>query len=243
MRRLYSQIVKKSTNKQKMLAVLIDPDKITEDKIAQLTNLWQQTAPDFIFVGGSLVNADTETTIKQIKAVSNIPVILFPGNALQLAKNADALLFLSLISGRNAEYLIGQHVVAAGQIKRSGIEVIPTGYILIDGGCTTSVQYISGTSPIPRTKTDIAVATAIAGEMLGLRMLYIEAGSGAKEHVPAEMVKAIRGNVEIPIIVGGGLRDVESINEIYNAGADLVVVGTAIENNPTFLSDIIKNIR
>ena len=237
---IYSQIQKNRANGKKMLAILLDPDKVSSQKISYLTSLWHNASPDFIFVGGSLVNSDTSLTIDNIKQCTNLPIVLFPGSVSQLSCNVDALLFLSLISGRNPEYLIGQHTQAAFSVKHSGIEVIPTGYMLIDGGVVTSVQYVSGTMPIPRTKTDIAVSTAIAGELLGLKMLYLEAGSGAAEPVPCEMIKAIRQMVDVPIIVGGGLRSAEAIANAYKAGADMVVVGTAIENNPLFWHEIAK---
>ncbi len=235
---IYSQIQKNRANGKKMLAILLDPDKVTPQKISHLTSMWSTKSPDFIFVGGSLVSSDTSYTIENIKRNTNVPVVLFPGGVSQLAANADALLFLSLISGRNAEYLIGQHTQAAFSVKQSGIETIPTGYMLIDGGVVTSVQYVSGTMPIPRTKADIAIATAMAGELLGLKMLYLEAGSGAAEPVPSPMIEAVRQAVDIPIIVGGGLRSATAIKNAYNAGADIVVVGTAIEENVAFWNEI-----
>lgn len=235
---VYDYIVRQRQAGKKMLAVLLDPDKVTEELAVRLSELFKEHCPDMVLVGGSLVAADTEAMVRRLKSLFDVPIVLFPGNSSQIAPSADGILLLSLISGRNADYLIGQHVSSAIQIKQSGMEVIPTGYMLIEGGAVTSVQYISGTMPIPRKKNDIAVATAVAGEMLGLKMLYLEAGSGAKEHVPAEMVRAVRQQVDVPMIVGGGLRDVESVKEMFEAGADIVVVGTAIENNPDFLKKI-----
>lgn len=240
---IYSSILKKRAEGKKMLAVLIDPDKSSDDKLAKIASQWKSQGPDFIFVGGSLVNSDTKNVVDNIRLLSNVPIVLFPGDMSQFVDDADALLLLSLISGRNAEYLIGQHIKAACRIKQSGVEVLPTGYILIDGGVVTSVQYISGTTPIPNNKIDIAVATAMAGELLGLKMLYIEAGSGASQYVPTDMIRAIRQSVDIPLIVGGGLRTKESVEAVCKAGADVVVVGTAIEDNPLFLSEILNVMR
>lgn len=221
-----------------MLAVLVDPDKASDEHIANLSAICAEHTPDIVLVGGSLVSSDTDEVVKRLKKSIKAPVVLFPGSSSQVAASADAMLLLSLISGRNADYLIGQHVNSAMHIKKIGLETIPTGYMLIDGGCQTSVQYVSGTMPIPRTKTDIAVATAVAGEMLGLKMLYLEAGSGASQPVPEEIVEAVRAHVEIPIIVGGGLKDIESVKNRYKAGADIVVLGTIVEKDPCFLQEI-----
>lgn len=226
---VYEYITAKQASGEKMFVVLIDPDKFSVGTMNKLMRLFEVRKPDFIFVGGSLVVESVDDVVREVKLRCDIPVVLFPGSSQQFADSADALLFLSLISGRNAEYLIGQHVVSSVRIKRSGVEVIPTGYMLIDGGATTSVEYISGTRPLPRTKIDIAVATALAGELLGLKMLYLEAGSGAKDSVPEEMISAVRKAVSLPLIVGGGLRSEESIKKAFDAGADMVVVGTAIE--------------
>ena len=175
------------------------------------------------------MSADTSEVVAQIKKKTTLPIVLFPGNASQVVGNADALLLLSLISGRNAEFLIGQHVNAAVQIAKTNLEVIPTGYILIDGGVATSVQYMSATQPIPANKVDIATATALAGELLGLKMVYLEAGSGARNPVSSEIISSVRDTLHIPIIVGGGLRSVAEVERVWNAGADIAVVGTAIE--------------
>lgn len=222
-----------------MLVVLIDPDKASPQHISRLCGLFADSKPDMLFVGGSLVCSAIDDVVAELKRQTDVPVVLFPGNAAQLSPQADALLMLSLISGRNADYLIGQHVHAAPAIAQSGIEVIPTGYMLIESGVQTSVEYISNTKPIPRGKTDIALATAMAGEQLGLRMLYLEAGSGAQQPVPAEMISAVRQKISIPLIVGGGLRSREAIAEAYNAGADIVVVGTAVESDPEILRQFV----
>lgn len=226
---VYDYIEERRQRGDKMFVVLIDPDKFSEGMLDKLSSLLSVRRADMIFVGGSLVMSDIGEVVKMLKSRFDIPVVLFPGSAQQFTEEADALLFLSLITGRNAEYLIGQHVMSSVRIKRSGVEVIPTGYMLVEGGVMTSVEYISGTQPLPRSKDDIAVATAVAGELLGLKMLYLEAGSGAKECVPESMIRAVRSSVGLPIIVGGGLRSIEDIDKAYNAGADIVVVGTAIE--------------
>jgi putative glycerol-1-phosphate prenyltransferase len=226
---VYDYIEERRQRGDKMFVVLIDPDKFSEGMLDKLSSLLSVRRADMIFVGGSLVMSDIGEVVKMLKSRFDIPVVLFPGSAQQFTEEADALLFLSLITGRNAEYLIGQHVMSSVRIKRSGVEVIPTGYMLVEGGVMTSVEYISGTQPLPRSKDDIAVATAVAGELLGLKMLYLEAGSGAKECVPESMIRAVRSSVGLPIIVGGGLRSIEDIDKAYSAGADIVVVGTAIE--------------
>lgn len=240
MKGIYEEILKKRAQGKKMLAVLLDPDKSDDSKIERIGRLFDSKGngwPDIVLVGGSLVVGDTGKTVEKIKGEFNAPVVLFPGSCSQITDKADGILLLSLISGRNADYLIGQHVNSAIPIKRSNLEVIPTGYILIDGGNVTSVQYVSGTMPIPRSKNDIAVATAVAGEMLGLKMLYLEAGSGAEHPVPTSMIKSVRGMVDIPIIVGGGIRSRQAMADAFNAGADMVVVGTAIEDNPDVISE------
>ncbi|MBE6339785.1 MAG: geranylgeranylglyceryl/heptaprenylglyceryl phosphate synthase [Bacteroidales bacterium] len=224
---LYTYIQQQKAQQKHSLAVLIDPDKVAnlERTIATIS----KSRADLIFVGGSLVSADTSEVVAQIKKKTTLPIVLFPGNASQVVGNADALLLLSLISGRNAEFLIGQHVNAAVQIAKTNLEVIPTGYILIDGGVATSVQYMSATQPIPANKVDIATATALAGELLGLKMVYLEAGSGARNPVSSEIISSVRDTLRIPIIVGGGLRSVAEVERVWNAGADIAVVGTAIE--------------
>lgn len=232
---IYSKILAAQQQQQKMLVVLIDPDKYDTTYLKQLCNIFEQTHPDLLFVGGSLVSNNITNVVEQIKKHCEIPIILFPGNAMQITPAADAILLLSLISGRNPNYLIGQHVEAAPILARSGLEIIPTGYILIDGGRRTSVEYISNTQPIPHDKKDIAIATAMAGEQLGLKLIYLEAGSGAQTPIDPQMIQAVRNAIKLPIIVGGGLRNSQAINNAYQAGADIVVVGTAIENDPNTL--------
>lgn len=236
---IYQKILN-SKGKEKLFALLLDPDKCNNEHLAKLLSVAMQGRVSMLMVGGSLVNADINSFISEIRKLSQLPIVLFPGNAMQLSNNADAILLLSLISGRNPEFLIGSHVLVSRSIKNSGIEVIPTGYMLIDGGTQTSVQYMSNTIPIPSNKIDIAVATALAGEQLGLKQIYLEAGSGAKNPVPIEMIRAIRNEISIPIIVGGGLKTPEQVKAAWSAGADIVVVGNAIENDleslPSFLS-------
>lgn len=236
---IYNKIIE-SRGKKKLFALLLDPDKCNPDHLHKVLHIACQGKVSMLLVGGSLVNTDINTFISKVKAESQVPIVLFPGNAIQFANGADAILLLSLISGRNPDFLIGNHVIVSGAIKRSGVEVIPTGYLLIDGGVHTSVQYMSNTMPIPSSKIDIAVATALAGEQLGLKMIYLEAGSGAKFPVPIEMISAIRKEINIPIIVGGGLKSPEQINSAWDAGADMVVVGNAIENNVEFLSSFFQ---
>lgn len=216
----------------KGIALLIDPDKQNPDSLHHTIRLADKSEVDYIFVGGSMVFGSVDDTIKQIKSITNIPVLLFPGNVMQISEYADAILFLSLISGRNPEFLIGHHVLAAPALRRSGIEVIPTGYILVENGKTTSVEYMSNTNPIPAEKPDIITATAIAGEMLGHKAIYLEAGSGAAKSVGLSLIKEVKNNISVPLIVGGGIRTPDDAARIYNAGADLIVIGTISEENP-----------
>jgi phosphoglycerol geranylgeranyltransferase len=234
---------------KKRFALLIDPDKHTKESLSYLVSLAVATPPDLILVGGSLLFKPIEETIVYLKEQLNVtppghvpgsapvPVFIFPGDISQLCDKADGILLLSLISGRNPEYLIGNHVIAAPRLKQSGIEVIPTAYMLIENGHSTSVEYISNTKPIPFGKTDLAVATALAGELLGLRLLYLEAGSGAEKSVGIDMISAISKAVNIPVVVGGGIRSLETAEKAYDAGADLIVIGSALEEYPEMLKD------
>mgnify|MGYP001241831433 CR=1 FL=1 len=236
---IYSSLLEARASGSKKLAVLIDPDKTDPGKLPALASLAMQTGVHYFLVGGSLlVNDHLGQCIRTIKDHCDIPVVLFPGNTLQLHADADAILLLSLISGRNAEFLIGKHVVAAPWLRQSALEILPTGYMLIDGGALTSVAYMSNTTPIPAGKKDIAVCTAMAGEMLGLRLLYLEAGSGAPQPVPPELITAVRQAVAIPLIVGGGIRSPEQARAALQAGADMIVVGSLIEDNPGALAGI-----
>ena len=233
--KIFSHILK-GVSLRKQIALLIDPEEHTTASAEALAKAATTAQVDFILVGGSYVSFDLTSIVNAIKAATEIPVLLFPGSPMQVVPNADAVLFLSLISGRNPDYLIGNHVLSAGLIRKSGLDVIPVGYMLIDGGSVTSVQYVSNTMPIPAHKPDLAVATALAGEMLGLKMLYLEAGSGAKRPVPANLIAAVRGAVKLPIIVGGGLRDEADVSAALKAGADIVVVGNAVENDSSLLA-------
>jgi putative glycerol-1-phosphate prenyltransferase len=233
---IYEKIAEKTLPK---LAVLVDPDKQSTDGLSALIKLAVNGKTDFFFVGGSLLLENRfEETIATIKRQCEIPVIIFPGNNYQISKRADAILLLSLISGRNAEYLIGQQVVAAPLIKKAGLEAIPTGYLLIDGGKISTTSYITQTIPLPNDKPDIAVATALAGEMLGMKAIYLEAGSGAENCVSASIIKAIKQNIHIPLIVGGGICNSEQAEEIAKAGADIIVVGNILEKEPELLMEI-----
>ena len=225
--------------KKKFLTVLIDPDNHSDESLGQLVECATNARVDFFFIGGSLLlEGRFEKTIAFIKDRSAIPVIIFPGNSYQVSPKADAILFLSLISGRNPEYLIGQQVIAAPAVKEAGLEVIPTGYLLIDGGRISSTSYITQTIPIPNDKPDIAVATALAGEMLGMKLIYLEAGSGAENPVSAEMISAVKKSLSVPLIVGGGIRSGEQAEEICKAGADMIVIGNVLEKEPGLLMEI-----
>ncbi|MCL4106290.1 UNVERIFIED_CONTAM: hypothetical protein GTU68_061132 [Idotea baltica] len=217
---------------KKAFAILIDPDEVSLEECAPLAERINHAGIDFVFVGGSLLLSDHfHQLVKNLKANLKVPVVLFPGNVHQISSDADALLFLSLISGRNPEMLIGQHVVAAPLLKRSNLEVIPTGYMLIESGKSTTVNYMSNTLPIPREKPDIAVCTAMAGELLGLRTIYMDAGSGADQTISTAMISAVAGAIDVPLIVGGGIRSTQQAEAVLKAGADLIVVGNAFEED------------
>ncbi len=225
---------------KKLFAQLIDPDKISSrEQLYEIARLAEDVNLDLFLFGGSLITKpEPFDMVKEIKAMCKVPVVLFPSSPMQIRKGADAVLFISLISGRNAEYLIGHHVAAAPYLKKTGMEILPTGYILVDSGVPTTALYVSNTYPIPANKPEIAVATALAGEMLGLQLLYLDAGSGAVNTVSPEMVSAVREATTIPIIVGGGVISASQANELHNAGADLIVVGTAAEKNPNFITEL-----
>jgi phosphoglycerol geranylgeranyltransferase len=229
---------------KKYFAVLIDPDKADETLLANIIKKAIENEVDLFLVGGSLILSDNfSKVIAFLKLKSTIPVLIFPGNNLQIDAKADGILLLSLISGRNPEFLIGQHVIAAPRLKASKLEIFPTGYILIEGGSTTSVQYMSGTIPIPANKPEIALATALAGEQLGLKSIYLDAGSGASTAVNHEIIKQIKATIGIPLFVGGGVDNANKAEQIWKAGADVLVVGNAIEQNTNLISQIseVKN--
>ncbi|MDR6761203.1 putative glycerol-1-phosphate prenyltransferase [Flavobacterium sp. 2755] len=232
---IHQQILDAKKNGQKLLAILLDPDKIVWENLDHLLLKINQSPATHIFVGGSIVQSTIlEDLIAQLKQKTNLPVIIFPGDPSQISPQADAILFLSLLSGRNPDYLIEYQVQAAPILKRTKLEVISTGYILIESGNETAVARVSKTEPLNRENFDLALATAQAGEMLGNKLIYLEAGSGAKKAVPLEMISLIAQNIEIPVIVGGGIVDLHGIKKAYNAGADLVVIGTAFENDSHF---------
>jgi phosphoglycerol geranylgeranyltransferase len=222
---------------KKSIALLLDPDKAKGDSLQKILRIAVESNTDFILAGGSLTFNSIDNLIDSVKKYCSIPLILFPGNLLQLTHKADAILLLSLISGRNPEFLIGNHVIAAPFLKDIREKLVPVGYILISCGTRTSVEYISHTEAIPSDKPEIVVATAIAGEMLGLRMIYLEAGSGATKPVPVNIVKAVRQNISIPVAVGGGITNENEVKGFFDAGTDLIILGNGCENNPALLSD------
>lgn len=236
---VYPSLVERKQSGRKSFVVLIDPDNVTSSSLSLLVKMANNAAVDYFFVGGSLVVSDhLDACILQIKRESNIPVILFPGSPAQVSPSADALLYLSLISGRNPELLIGQHVISAPFVKKSGLEIISTGYMVIDGGAPTTVSYISGAPPIPADKADIALCTAMAGEMLGKKLIYMDAGSGAKKPVSEEMISLVAQHIDVPLVIGGGIRDAEKAYRNCKAGADVIVVGNAIEKEPSLLEEL-----
>ena len=224
---------------KKAFAVLIDPDKTDQHQCQQLIQQAVEHQVDFFFVGGSLiVGNEMSLLVRTIKEQCSIPVVLFPGSNLHIEPSADAILFLSLISGRNPDFLIGQHVIAAPILKRSQLEILPTGYMLIDSGKQTTVSYISNTMPIPYDKPDVAACTAMAGEMLGMKLIYLYSGSGAQKPASTRMISTVCRAVDTPVIVGGGITSSLQAEEIFRAGADLIVVGNGIEKNPNLLAEI-----
>ncbi len=240
MREILQSLISKKKAGMKSLAVLIDPDKIDEiNQLQRLVNLASENYVDFFFIGGSLVTSQNMAElIKFLKDNSSIPVIIFPGSNIQVDLSADAILFLSLISGRNPELLIGQHVAVAPLLKNSKLEILPTGYLLINSGVATSAAYVSNTVPIPEDKHTLAACTAMAGEMLGLKLIYLDAGSGAERPVSQKMISTVRKSVNVPLIVGGGIDTVHKATVALDAGADLIVVGNALEKDPDLISEI-----
>ena len=234
---IYNQILQAKAESRKLLAILLDPDKIDLNNIETLVQKINQSPATHFFVGGSLVqNNILDDLILKIKENCHLPVVLFPGNPSQISDKADAILFLSLISGRNSDYLIEYQVNAVPILNKTNLEIIPTGYILIESGAETAVERVSKTKPLNRNNPEYILQTAQAGEMLGNKLIYLEAGSGAKFSVPKETITLVSQNIKIPLIVGGGIVDLEGITNAYNAGADLVVIGTAFEKNSNFFS-------
>lgn len=233
---IYQHITDSVQKGKKLLAILLDPDKTEAQYITLLVKEINKKA-DFIFVGGSTVDLGaTEKLVAALKKSTHLPIILFPGDYTQISDNADAVLFLSLLSGDNPEYLIHQQVKSIPKLKNSSLEVISTGYILIDGGVKTSVQKVSNTEPISQKEVEFILNTALAGQYAGKKLIYLEAGSGALEVVSEEIIKTVKGALKIPLIVGGGIRTKEQLNKTYNSGADIVVIGTAFEENIQFFN-------
>lgn len=236
---VYRSLLNNKAKGKKAFAVLIDPDKVAGPDIDRVCRLSVDAGVDYLLLGGSLVVSNQLDAVAQkIKQNCSIPVILFPGSPAQLSRSADALLYLSLISGRNADLLIGQHVISAPAVKQSGLEIISTGYMLIDGGAPTTASYISNALPIPFDKNEIAVCTALAGEMLGMKLIYMDSGSGARRPVTEQMIAAVAGNIDVPLIVGGGITEPEKAYRNCTAGADLIVVGNAIEKDPSLIGEM-----
>lgn len=233
---LYEQI---RNSRNKLYALLVDPDKYSPGHLRNVIIDAHKAGVDLFFLGGSLITKNQlEEFAILIKENTDKPLVLFPGSILQITGKADAILLLSLISGRNPDLLIGQHVIAAPYLKESRLEIIPTGYMLVENGAVTTAQYMSNTAPIPREKDDIASCTAMAGEMLGLKAIYMDAGSGAKHPVPETMIHAVKENIKVPLIVGGGIRTAEQASLACRAGADLIVTGNAIEKDPKLINYI-----
>ncbi len=236
---LYTQLLADTLAGKKSFAILIDPDKYSLDSLSAVVQLAVNAGVDYFFFGGSLLMRDNQSRlINYIKENTGIPVVLFPGNNMQLNNDADSILLLSLISGRNPDMLIGRHVIAAPYLKASNLEILPTGYLLIECGHATAVTYMSNTTPIPAQKDDIAVCTAMAGEMLGMKLIYMDAGSGAANPVPGSMITKVKGSIGLPLIIGGGITSPDLAREAFDAGADVVVVGNAIEHDPGLISRI-----
>jgi putative glycerol-1-phosphate prenyltransferase len=236
---IYQSLILRKKEGKKSFAVLIDPDKATAAVLDTLIELSLTANVDYFLAGGSLVISNRlDEVVQYIKSRCAIPVILFPGSPNQVSRYADALLYLSLISGRNAELLIGQHVVSAPFVKQSGLEIMPTGYMVVDGGSPTTVSYISNATPIPHDKNEIAMCTAMAGEMLGMKLIYMDSGSGAKRAISESMIEAVAKSIEVPLIIGGGIREPEKAYLNCKAGADMIVVGNAIEKDASLIKEM-----
>ncbi len=236
---IYNSLTERKRLGKKSFAVLIDPDKVNDSNMESLIKLSVDAQVDYFLVGGSLVvSTYLDECLQIIKKCCNIPTILFPGSPNQVSKYADALLYLSLISGRNADLLIGQHVISAPFVKQSGLQIIPTGYMVIDGGAPTTVSYISNATPIPADKNEIAVCTAMAGEMLGMKLIYMDAGSGARRAITESMIQKVAANIDVPLIIGGGIIEPEKAYLNCKAGADVIVVGNAIEKNTSLIKEM-----
>ncbi len=241
---IYKKITQSKKNGEKLFAILIDPDKQDAKDLLKIIEKCNSTKVDMFFVGGSLLTNDyLKNCITTIKNNSKIPVVLFPGNAMQVDEQADAILFLSLISGRNAEMLIGKQVITAPILKKSSLEVIPTGYMLIDSGKQTTVSYMSNTTPIPHDKEQVAKCTALAGEMLGLKMIFMDGGSGALNPISTKMIRSVSKTIDVPLVIGGGINSGKKAIENCKAGADIIVVGNAIEKNERLINEIATSVQ
>ncbi|MBL7560516.1 geranylgeranylglyceryl/heptaprenylglyceryl phosphate synthase [Olleya sp. YSTF-M6] len=236
---VYNDILSAKAKKKKLLAILIDPDNFNLNIISQFADKINKSIITHVFVGGSTVEKEeTEQLVKALKPLVNLPIVLFPGDVTQIAKNADAILFLSLISGRNPKYLIEKQIEAVSILKNTNLEVIPTGYILIENGKETTVQKVTETQPIPVNMLQLVADTAKAGELLGKKLIYLEAGSGALHPVPLKIIEAVKKDLGIPLIVGGGIRSKAQLDAAYYSGADIVVIGTAFENDINFFNEL-----
>ncbi len=238
---IYKNIQASKEKEEKLLAVLIDPEKINIDTIAVFFDKIHQSIATHIFVGGSTdINHQTEKVVITIKKITHLPVLLFPGDVQQITPKADGILFLSLLSGRNPTYLIEQQIQSVPFLKNTDVEIISTGYILIDGGTETAVQRISNTKLISQNNIELIVNTSLAGEFLGNKLIYLEAGSGAKNSVSTTIISAVKKEISLPLIIGGGIRSKKQVNEAYKAGADIVVIGTAFEKDKNFFNKLKK---
>ena len=241
MKNIYKSILLNREANRKMLAVLLDPDKCRGSVLSSTIASLKSNTPDLVFVGGSHTVTSVDSFIELLEEELKSKIVLFPGNASQFSTKANALLYLSLLSGRNAEFLIGQHIISSVAIKKSDIEVIPTGYLLIDGGKPSSVEYISNTRTIPRDKNEIALSTAVAAELLGMRLVYLEAGSGADVPVPTEMINYVSKGLSLPLVVGGGIKTTNQLTAAFDAGADIVVVGNIFETEPGKIEEFVTS--
>ncbi|MBU2950697.1 geranylgeranylglyceryl/heptaprenylglyceryl phosphate synthase [Tamlana agarivorans] len=240
--KIYQNILNSVLEKEKLLAVLIDPDKFLVDKVGAFIEKVNASIATHIFVGGSTVDDFvTGILVVEIKKHTKLPVVLFPGDVTQITNKANALLFLSLLSGRNPEYLIGKHVQAVSKLKKSTLEVIPTGYLLIEGGKVTAVERVTGEKPLSRSDVQEIVDTAFAGQLLGMKLIYLEAGSGAKAPLTNEIITEVKKALKLPIIVGGGIRSKQQLDAVYKAGADIAVIGTAFEQDELFFEELKKD--
>lgn len=235
MKTLYQHIQASKNQQQKLLAILLDPDKVSFATIGKLAEKINQSPASHILVGGSSFEGNhLNELLKVLKSQTSLPILLFPGNPSQISPEAHGILFLQLLSGRNPEYLIEHQVNAVPVLEQTQLEILSTGYILIESGHETAVERVSQTKPISRAQIDYVAQTAKAGEFIGNKLIYLEAGSGAQQAVPLEMITAVAERISIPLIVGGGIRSREAIEAAFTAGADVVVIGTAFENDPNF---------